>query len=514
MSDTQPALSAAVPGKNQSHNPDILTCLANLSADEVFTPPKLAAAMLDMLPQDLFRSGETTFLDPVCKTGVFLREIARRLNDGLRDQMPDEQKRVDHILTRQVFGLATSELTAAISRRSVYCSKKADGKYSIATKFTTFEGNIRLPRTKHRWNEKGRCEDCGASRGDYDRGEVRETYAYPFLHGIDPKELFNVKFEVIIGNPPYQLGAKGTTRDVPIYDKFVDQAKKLEPRFLVMIIPSRWMAGGLGLGDFRRSMLNDRRIRKMVDYERMSDVFPGVDFEGGVNYFLWDRDNVGDCAVTSVRGDEVIGPVQRNLSEHDVLVRDPNALGILKKVTSFKEPSLAEVLSARTAFGLVSNFSGHKPTRRKGDVRFYGTSPRGRVEAWVARDEATQNHDAIDRWKAMIIAAFGERGARPAQVLGRPWIGEPPSICTQSFIFVCTESREQAESVASYYCTRFVRFLVSLRKITQHTTRETYMWVPQQSWDRKWTDAQLYRKYKLSSDEVSYIETQIRPMEF
>jgi len=172
------------------HNPDILTCLANLSADEVFTPPKLASAMLDILPQELFRRPDTTFLDPVCKTGVFLREIARRLNDGLKDQMPDEQLRIDHILTKQVFGLAITELTGQISRRSVYCSKKADGKYCIATAFTKPDGNIRLPKTQHPWNAKGKCESCGANRGEYDRDETLEAYAYPFIHGIDPTEVY------------------------------------------------------------------------------------------------------------------------------------------------------------------------------------------------------------------------------------------------------------------------------------------------------------------------------------
>ena len=227
------------------HNPDILTCLANLSADEVFTPPKLASAMLDLLPPELFRSPETTFLDPVCKSGVFLREIARRLNDGLAEQMPDDQKRIDHILTKQVFGLAITELTALISRRTVYCSKKADGKFSIATAFTKSDGNIRLPKSSHRWTTAGRCEFCGASKSEYDRDESLEEYAYPFIHGIDPRKVFDMNFDVIVGNPPYQLGSKGGTRDMPIYDKFVEQAKKLDPRYLSMIIPARWMAGGL-----------------------------------------------------------------------------------------------------------------------------------------------------------------------------------------------------------------------------------------------------------------------------
>jgi site-specific DNA-methyltransferase (adenine-specific) len=183
------------------HNPDILTCLANLSADEVFTTPKLANAILDLLPQDLFTSPETTFLDPVCKSGVFLREIARRLSEGLKDKIPDEQTRVDHILTNQVFGLAITELTSLISRRSLYCSKIANGKYSIATKFESADGRILLPKAKHFWDGT-RCKFCGANKEGYSRDSSLEEYAYPFIHGIDPRKEFNMRFDVIVGNPP------------------------------------------------------------------------------------------------------------------------------------------------------------------------------------------------------------------------------------------------------------------------------------------------------------------------
>lgn len=499
--------------RNQAHNPDILTCLANLSADEVFTPPKLASAMLDMLPQDLFRSGETTFLDPVCKTGVFLREIARRLNDGLRDQMPDEQKRVDHILTRQVFGLATSELTAAISRRSVYCSKKADGKYSIATKFTTFEGNIRLPRTKHRWNDNGRCEECGARQADYDRGDAREAYAYPFIHGIDPAEAFKVKFDVIIGNPPYQLsGAAGGTSDASIYHLFVSQALKLEPRYLSMVIPARWLAGGRGLDDFRRTMLADRRMRELVDFPAAMDVFPGVEIKAGVCYFLWDSTYNGLCNVTTVRGGEKLGPIPRNLSDFDVFVRDSRAVSILQKVLARKEPSVNSILTRDTAFGLASNFDDIRSTERSGDVALYYIRKMKREVGYITRKSITKNENLINTWKVLAPEAYNGGDALPHPILGKPLVVPSPSVCTQSYLAFCVDTKKAAESLYSYYTTRFFRFLVAQRKITQHALHSTYAWVPMQSLDTTWTDEGLFRKYGITKEEVAFIQSMVRPM--
>jgi site-specific DNA-methyltransferase (adenine-specific) len=495
-----------------SYNPDILTCLANLSSDEVFTPPKMANEILDHLPPEIWKDKNARFLDPFCKSGVFPREIARRLMAGLEKEIPNRQKRANHIFTEQIFAVAITELTAHISRRSAYCSKTADGKYSVCSAFDNKQGNIRFKRIKHTWKDQ-RCIYCNASQQEYDRGDELETHAYQLIHTEKPEEIFNMKFDVIVGNPPYQLGSDGGTRDMPIYNKFVDQAKKMNPRYLSMIVPSRWMAGGLGLSDFRRAMLEDRRMRKLVDYERMDQVFPGVDFEGGVCFFLWDRDNEGDCEVTMVRSDEVIGPFNRNLGEYDVFVRDFRALGILRKILSLKEQSLSDVLSARTAFGIVSNFSGYRDQKKPGDVRYYATSPRGRVKAWIAKSEVKMNNESIARWKAMVPSAYGERGARPAMVLGPSFVASNPSVCTQSFLFVCVDSREQAESIVSYYRTRFLRFLVSLRKITQHTTRESYVWVPQQTWNRKWTDEALYKKYNLTKNEIAYIESMVRPME-
>ncbi|MEK7716603.1 MAG: Eco57I restriction-modification methylase domain-containing protein [Pseudomonadota bacterium] len=495
-----------------SYNPDVLTCIANLSSDEVFTPPQLVNRILDLLPAELWSDKKATFLDPGCKSGVFLREIAKRLDKGLEKQIPDRQKRLNHIFKNQLYGLAITELTALLSRRSVYCSKTANGKYSVCESFNNPEGNIRFGRVEHAW-ENGRCVYCGASKDAYDRGPELETHAYRFLHADKPEEVFSMKFDVIVGNPPYQMGSDGGTRDIPIYNKFVDQAKKLNPRFLSMIIPSRWMASGLGLSEFRRTMLEDRRIRKLVDYERMDEVFPGVDFEGGVCFFLWDRDNEGRCAVSSISGDEIIGPVERDLSEYDVFVRDSRALDILHKVRSKGGTSITDILSVDKEFGWTSNFDGFHQKQKPGDVALHYNRKGKRLIGWISRKDVTKSANLIDTWKVMVPQAYGERGTRPATVLGPSFVARSPSVCTQTYLFFYVGSKAQADSLNSYLRTRFFRFLVSLRKITQHATRSTYTWVPQQAWDRTWTDQELYKKYRLSKDDIAFIEARVRAMD-
>jgi site-specific DNA-methyltransferase (adenine-specific) len=508
----------------RGRNPDVLTCIANLSNDEVFTPPEFANRMLDTLAEtwsarnggaNLWADSSVRFLDPFTKSGVFLREIASRLTNGLAAEIPDLQKRVDHILTKQVFGIGITYLTSLLARRSLYCSKHANGPHSIANGFSSDAGNIWFERTEHKWVDD-RCRFCGASQKTLDRGEGLDTHAYAFIHTNDIKarvaELFgeDMQFDVIIGNPPYQLASDGGTRDIPIYQLFVDQAKKLAPRTLVMVIPSRWMATGLGLKEFRQSMLADRRIRHLVDYERMDQVFPGVDFEGGACYFLWDREYEGPCSITSVNGEEAVGPVERSLSEFDILVRDSRCLSILKKVLAHQHTSITSILSSDKEFGWTSNFTGFHDKQKDGDVVLHYNRSGKRLTGWIARKDVTKSTALIDKWKVMVPAAYGERGARPAKILGPTFIAGSPSVCTQTYLFFYVKSKRQAESVSSYLETRFFRFLVSLRKITQHATRTTYTWVPVQTWDQIWTDEMLYQKYKITKEEIAFINSMIR----
>jgi len=329
----------------RGRNPDVLTCIANLSNDEVFTPPEFANRMLDNLAEawaadnngsSMWADRSVRFLDPCTKSGVFLREITRRLTMGLADEMPDLEQRVNHILTNQVFGIGITHLTSLLARRSVYCSKHASGEHSIAGSFTSDDGNIWFARTEHTW-VAGRCEYCGASRKTLGRGEDLETHAYAFIHADDIKarlaQLFGgaMQFDVVIGNPPYQLGdggGGGGASATPIYNLFVEAALSLEPRYAVMITPYRWFSGGKGLDDFRERMLRDHRFVKLVDFPQLYDVFPGVKIRGGISYWLWGRDHGGGCEVVTMIGNEVVGePVVRELDAYDVLVRRNEAVG-------------------------------------------------------------------------------------------------------------------------------------------------------------------------------------------
>ncbi len=501
--------------------PDILEVIGDLSSDEVFTPPRVANAVLDLLPDEVWSDPNLRWLDPGAKTGVFLREVTRRLMDGLADTITDEQERLEHILHNMVFGAAVTELTALMSRRTLYCSKDATGPHS-ATPMPSEDGNVWFARVEHPYDKNGRCPECSASKEQMERANS-ENHAYGFIHAAGREAIekeFEMKFDVVIGNPPYQMtGGGGGTNDTPLYNLFVEQAKALNPRYISMIIPSRWMAGGRGLDDFRAEMLGDKRLRTIVDYPNSAELFPTVDIKSGICYFVWDRDNTGDCEVTLVRDQKVHGPHPRTLDEYDIFIRDARALDILKKVQAKGEASFEDMLTGDTPFGLASNYSGYKKGAKptNGEILIYASTSGKRHEGAMRRDLVTKNTHLIDGWKVLLPKAGpGNSGGHvlPDMVLGRPLVAVPRSVCTQTYIVAGPlESKAAAESVEAYLKTRFLRFLVALRKISQDALRSVYRWVPQQEWDRAWTDEELYAKYGITEEEQAYIAVMVREME-
>ena len=512
-----------------SYNPDVLSCLANLSNDEVFTPPTVVNDMLNLLPSELWSNPKITFLDPVSKSGVFLREITKRLDKGLEQIIPDKQERINHILKNQVFGIAITELTSLLSRRSVYCSKIANGQYSLCTEFNDEQGNLRFERMQHLWNN-GKCKYCGANQSEYDRGDELETYAYNFIHTDEPEKIFNMKFDVIVGNPPYQLSDGGNQSSaVPIYHKFIQQAKKLNPKYLSMIIPSRWFSGGRGLDEFRDEMLNDDRIRVIHDFISSSDCFPGVEIKGGVCYFLWERDSRGVCSVYEHNGADV-SISNRPLLEHgaETFIRHTKAISILKKVQEKREKGLNEILQGGRFFGFHTSVKWNSKTQgtiqtADGKSTFPIQSSQSKTfnvkvyiahgTCWIERTNIVRSQDYVDQFK-VIIPRSGNPGST---ILGKPKISEPNSCSSNTYVVATlpieNNHKNNAINIVSYLHTRFLRFLVYLKTSTQDIPPKAYSFVPIQDFNEPWSDEKLYAKYNLSEDEISFIESMIRPMD-
>lgn len=508
----------------RGHNPDVLTCIANLSNDEVFTPPAFANRMLDTLTEawaadhqgaNLWADKTVRFLDPCTKSGVFLREITQRLVKGLADEIPDLQARVNHILTQQVFGIGITRITSLLARRSVYCSKHANGEHSIAKGFSSDAGNIWFERVEHTW-ASGKCTYCGASQQTLDRGEGLETHAYAFIHTKNIKtrivELFgeNMQFDVIIGNPPYQLsdGGYGTSA-MPIYNKFVEQAKTLDPRYLTMVIPSRWFGGGKGLSEFRMTMLGDKHIRKLVDYENARDAFPSIDLAGGVCYFLWERDSEGLCEVTNIVGDTSPAVAERSLDEFPTFVRHSAAVPIIRNILANRESRMSEQVSARKPFGIPTNVRPEK----LGDLTLRwekgeGPYPRSKVEVGI---------ELINKWKVITSYVGYDHAGNPGKdgrrrVLSKIDILPPETICTETYLVIgAYQTKQEAMNLVTYMKTRFFRFLVAQFMYSHHLTKSAYSFVPILDVNEEWTDEKLVKRYGLTADEVTFIESKIRP---
>lgn len=497
------------------HVPDILDCIANLSSDEVFTPPDLVDKILDLFPEEVWNDSSLKWLDPACKTGIFLRQIAKRLMEGLRDEFPDEEKRREHIFHNMLYGIALTDLTALMSRRSLYTSKNASGKKSIA-KFDTAEGNISYDNRPHTY-KNGTCIYCGNKEGsELDRDETRERHAYNFIH-LTKEEAKNMKFDVIVGNPPYQLSntaqnhgsAPKNPHASPIYQYFIEGAKKLNPRYIAFIIPSRWFAGGRGLDEFRKEMLADRHLKVIYDYPKAEDCFPGVSIEGGVMYFIRDNEYNGDCEIHTIFDGNELPVMKRPLSEYDTFIRYNEAVPILRKVLSRHEKTVDYMVSSQTPFGLLSNFKDFDQTNNPDKIKIYANNTTG----YVNRSRVQTHKEWIDKIKVYVGMAYGGVGSIPWQVIGRPIVSTEPSCCTQTYIVAgLFRTEQEANNYARYMETLFFRFLVSLRKTTQHLMPSRFSFVPNLPMNEVWTDEKLFKRYDITPDEQKFIKSMIKEM--
>lgn len=474
---------------------------------EVFTARREVNAMLDLVQPETERIG-SRFLDPACGEGAFLAEILRRklaaakalCRDDLRDYeryaaaavadicgvdiLPDN---VD-ACREKLFAVWAREYAAGLKAR-------ADGQCREAVRSILRENIL--------------CGDALA---------MRRADGSPMVFPGNPC----MRFDVIIGNPPYHLrdgGAQASAR--PVYHRFVEMAKKLRPRYLVMIIPARWYTGGKGLEAFRREMLSDTRIEELHDFPDPRDCFPGVNIRGGICYFKWSRDRIGNNSLTKVttHNGSKITVSRRRLKladDMELFVRYSPALSVIRKVHRAEAHSISEYVSPLRPFGLRGYFSK--------DERFHADASglsrpiicfaKGGAVGYVEREDIPRHHDWIDRWKVFIPRA-DNIGTELNDDNLNAFVGGPGTVCTESFLVLGAElalDQARCENLSSYLKTRFARFMHSVIKVSQDATAKTWRLVPVPELSRPWTDEELYAIYGLTQEETAFIRSMIKPM--
>lgn len=548
-------------------NFDILETITNVGNDEVFTPRKTCDMILDSLPEEVWHNPNYKWLNPATKNGIFEREIAIRLDNGLKDIIPDTEQRRKHILQNMIYSIGQTRFTANVSRRTVYyCSqanRKCDGikaddghyvnGYAIGNGswFDDEEGNIKTPNINHTFvDDKGklmpsscpdaekkkyRCKYCGINGASaYNDVNQRETYAYEFIH-FDGDELLkhlqdrffggnrNMKFDIIIGNPPYQLsdgGAQASAR--PIYQLFVQQAISLKPKYISMIMPSRWMTGGKGLDDFRSLMISDKHIRFLNDFPDGKMCFPNNEIKGGVCFFLWNRDEEGKCKIIQHLGDKEMES-ERFLKEDDtdVFIRDSRLVSIYKKVTAYKGGSFSKIVSPRKPYGLSGDIFKDSskyalPPLSKEKIK-NGLIVHGldehlkRVMRYIPLDYPLPKKDLLSGYK--LFVARNQGSGVFGETLSEPIIGGPNELCTETYVvFGPFKTENEARNCYEYVKTKFFRAVLGIRKLDQNASQSVYGFIPLLNFDKKWTDKELYDLFDLTSEEREFIETNVKEM--
>lgn len=522
---------------------DILETINNVGNDEVFTPRKVVDMMLDSLPDEVWHNPHYRWLNPATKTGIFEREIAIRLDEGLKDEIPDTETRRKHILQDMIFSIGQTKFTANVARRTLYyCCQanrpcdgiKEDGHYvngyaiGNGTWFDDPEGNIKTPRSDHVM-KKGKCIFCGITENSrYLDANQREKYSYDFIHYNSGSELQTyladrffkgdkcMKFDIIVGNPPYQLSTneKGT-QATPIYQLFAMQAFAMNPRYVTMIMPSKWFAGGMStLDEFRKYMMSCGKIRYLIDYANAKDCFPTNSIAGGVNFFLWDREYAGECSFVNIIGDRQYFQ-SRGLDEFPILVRQNEAVSILRKVKSKAEETIDQIASPLMPFGLSTDVRGVELPDTKNCVALHTS----KGITYVEKSSIRKGFDILDKYKVLVGILGAEHALEPDKdgkyriITSSMKVLAPGEACTHSYFTIGKyDNEEEARNLYSYLRTKFARFLILSAMTSTHLSRNVLIFLPIQDFSRAYTDSDLYLKYDLTNDEIDFIEEQMKEM--
>ena len=544
-------------------NFDILETITNVGNDEVFTPRKTCDMILDCLPKEVWHNPNYKWLNPATKNGIFEREIAIRLDEGLKDIIPDVETRRKHILQNMIFAFGQTKFTANVARRTLYyCSKanqKCDGikasdghyvnGYAIGNGgwFKDEEGNIKTPITKHDIDKKTKkCRYCGITHDSkYLDANQREQYAYEFIHVYHLplqrhlRDRFfggnkDMKFDIIVGNPPYQLslGNDGgnSSKAKAIYHLFISQAIALNPKYICMIVPSRWMTKTTeGISDdWVDEMLKKKNFVMVNDFDDAAICFPNNEIKGGVNYFLYNRDYQGPCKY--IFHDSKTNKEYERVGLLDpmgagIVIRDPKGLEIIERISLvegkyYEYNNFSMLVSPKDFFTnkekLTSSWKEYKKEKdSRHNIKYYvSKSFNEQPFGWIEESDIPKGMGTIKLHKVYIPAAGGS--GNDEIILGTPIYGEPYSVCSQTYLVIGYDPNNhnftelQCQNIIKYIKTKFFRYLVSIKKKTQNGPRGVYQFVPLQDFNEVWTDEKLYKKYNLTKEQIELIENSIR----
>ena len=475
-------------------------CFLNEQFDpqEVLEEPRLVDQ--GQVTEDIFLNPEARILEMNSKSGLYPLYMAYSLYamklPGPEDKLPLEQTQAlwQETVEQQIFVLCKTRMAESITRRTLV-------GYQDWTVNTTYIPHLleRMENDPQRLAKKLQRTDTWGKEGQ------------------------PMKFDAIVGNPPYQEmdgGGKGYSAK-PVYNYFVGEAKAIEPHYISMITPSRWFSGGKGLDDFRAEMLQDKHLRKIVDYADNEALFSNVSIVGGVNYFLWDSSYNGDCEVTSIRGENAV-TLNRDLSEYDIFIRNNNALQLIRRMEASSDRKMDDVVYPRNVFGISSDLRGQDNKDEKHQLALFSSQKSNSMAmSYISGDEVQKQHELIEKYKVImgkVVPRGGEVGVDPSvgyRVTSTLQVLSPGSVFTDSYLLLAAfESKAEAIHFAEYMCLKFPRFLLHETYSSMNISKQNFRFVPFLDYSKEWTDEELFKRYGCNEEEISMIESIIRPMEY